>query len=84
MARAISVPEASMALTTKAPRLDGVDLLRGLVMVLMVLDHTRDYFTATSFDPTVRRSMSASSIGCTTMRAKRLPAGMVTVPGSVS
>ena len=37
---------------TKAPRLAGVDLLRGLVMVVMVLDHTRDFFTDASFDPT--------------------------------
>ena len=33
-------------------RADHVDLLRGLVMVLMALDHVRAYFTEARFDPT--------------------------------
>jgi uncharacterized membrane protein len=41
-------------------RVDAVDLLRGAVMVLMVLDHTRDYFGDATIDPT---DLSLSSAG---------------------
>lgn len=41
-------------------RLDSVDLLRGLVMVLMVLDHTRGFFSQTHFSPT---DLDKTSVG---------------------
>ena len=42
---------AAAAAKPAIPRIHSVDLLRGLVMILMALDHVRDYVNVIPFDP---------------------------------
>jgi uncharacterized membrane protein len=46
-----SVGSALPASLTSSQRLGAVDLLRGAVMVVMALDHTRDFFSSLPFEP---------------------------------
>src|SRR5881409_3707427 len=48
---ASSLSSLASSATIVRPRLDSVDLLRGLIMVLMALDHVRDFFTNSHFNP---------------------------------
>src|SRR3954469_16864720 len=41
-------------------RIDSIDLLRGVIMVFMALDHTRDYFGAAAANPT---NLATTTVG---------------------
>jgi hypothetical protein len=50
----LDVADASLtpARSGRTYRVESVDVLRGLLMVIMALDHTRDYFSNVAIDPT--------------------------------
>jgi uncharacterized membrane protein len=44
-------PPATATVAVRGKRIDSLDLLRGIIMVIMALDHTRDYVSAFHFQP---------------------------------
>ncbi|MGI8508754.1 MAG: DUF1624 domain-containing protein [Gemmatimonadaceae bacterium] len=49
MTEATLVPRVT---AIKRVRIESVDIVRGIIMILMAIDHTRDYFGASSLSPT--------------------------------
>src|SRR5688572_12611230 len=43
---------AAYEMTGARPRVEAVDVVRGIIMILMALDHVRDYFGSLAVSPT--------------------------------
>jgi uncharacterized membrane protein len=52
MIASVAAPVSQSSETTLGRRIATVDLVRGLIMIVMALDHTRDFFSNATVDPT--------------------------------